>query len=113
MNEEASKLTGEISALAVEVENLGALSPEWYLVNLLSQTMVNIMEQWGGEALIDEERIISVLTDEFVARGFKLNEEQIRVLLYKPKKRFEELAILTSDYKWIIRNLRERLNGTI
>ncbi|HID93985.1 MAG TPA: hypothetical protein EYP60_07800 [bacterium (Candidatus Stahlbacteria)] len=111
MNEEASKLTGEISALAVEVENLGALSPEWYLVNLLSQTMVNIMEQWGGEALIDEERIISVLTDEFVARGFKLNEEQIRVLLYKPKKRFEELAILTSDYKWIIRNLRERLNN--
>jgi hypothetical protein len=111
MNEEASKLAAEISTLAVEVENLGALSPEWYLLNLLSQTMVNMKEQFGGEALIDEERIAAVLTDEFIARGFKLNEGQIKELLYKPKKRFEELAILTSDYKWIIRNLRERLNN--
>ncbi len=111
MNEEASKLAAEISTLAVEVENLGALSPEWYLLNLLSQTMVNMKEQFGGEALIDEERIAAVLTDEFIARGFKLNEGQIKELLYKPKKRFEELAILTSDYKWIIHNLRERLNN--
>ncbi len=111
MNGAASKLAGEIAELAVEVENLGALSPEWYLLNLLSQTMVNMNEQLGVEALVDEERMVSFSRDELLAHGFKLNEEQLRVLLYKPKKRFEELAILTSNYKWIIRNLRERLNN--
>lgn len=110
MDEAESKLAGEIAELAVGVENLGALSPEWYLLHLLSQTMVDMKEQLGGEALVDEERIISLSTDEFLARGFKLNEEQIRVLLYKPKKGFTELAILTSDYKWVIHNLRERLD---
>jgi hypothetical protein len=110
-DEAASKLAGEISASAVEVENLGSLSPEWYLLNLLAQTIVSIKEQLGGEILVDEERIVSVSSNEFLAHGFKLNDEQIRALLYKPKKRFEELAILTSDYKWIIRNLRERLNN--
>ena len=110
MDEAASKLAGEIAELAVGVENLGALSPEWYLLNLLSQTMVNMKEQLGGEALVDEKRIISLSRDEFLVHGFKLNEEQIRELLYKPKKGFTELAILTCDYKWVIRNLRERLD---
>ena len=45
---------------AVEVENLGPLSPEWYLWNLLSQTMVKLREQSGLKALFD--RVVPVMS---------------------------------------------------
>jgi len=100
-----------LSELAVEVENLGPLSPEWYLRNLLSQTIVKLREQSGVKALFDEDRVVAAASNEFIAHGFKVREDLIRALLYKPKGRLEELAILTSDCEWLVKNLRERLNN--
>ena len=51
-----------LSELAVEMENLGSLSPEWYLRNLLSQTMVKLREQSGLKALFDEDRVVPVMS---------------------------------------------------
>ena len=100
-----------LSELAVEVENLGPLSPEWYLRNLLSQTIVKLREQSGVKVLFDEDRVVAAASNEFIAHGFKVREDLIRALLYKPKGRLEELAILTSDCEWLVKNLRERLNN--
>ncbi len=52
-----------LSELAVEVENLGPLSPEWYLRNLLSQTLVKLREQSGVKALFDEDRVVAAASN--------------------------------------------------
>ena len=65
-----------LSELAVEMENLGSLSPEWYLRNLLSQTMVKLREQSGLKALFDEDRVVAAASNEFIAHGFKVRVDQ-------------------------------------
>ena len=73
--------------------------------------MMKLREQSGLKTLFDEDRVVATASSEFIARGFKVRGDQIRALLSKPKVRLEELAILTSDYEWVIKNLRERLGN--
>ncbi len=103
----------ELAELAVEVEELGPLSPEWYLTNLISQIKVKLREWSGRGILSDEDRVVDVLNGEFIARGFRVRDEMIRALLHKPEPeaKLEELAILTGDCKWVLNNLRERLDN--
>ncbi len=94
---------------AVEVESLGELSPEWYLQNLISQTLVRLVEQSDVETLLDEDTVIAAVNDAFIAHGFRVRTDMIRALLYKPKLKPEELAILNSDCNWLARNIKARL----
>ncbi len=100
----------EPTVQAVEVKALGELSPEWYLQNLISQTVVRLVEQFGVETLVDEDTVIAAVNDAFIAHGFRVRADMIRALLYKPKLRLEELAILNSDCKWLARNIKARLD---